>query len=101
MVWRILLAGDLVRIINGGFRIESQLLARLPFFVSAFVATFGLASWLSYTGALTTLSMNTASLAVSIAWISLACTVVELLPFGDDNWTVPIVGGVLAETMLS
>lgn len=74
----------------------------LAFFVSSFVATFGLALWLSYTGALTTsLSMSIASLASSILFISFVCTIVELLPFGDDNWTVPIVGGILAELILS
>ena len=27
--------------------------------------------------------------------VSIACAAVELLPFGDDNWTVPLVAALL------
>ncbi|GMH78849.1 hypothetical protein TrST_g8159 [Triparma strigata] len=60
---------------------------------AATVTSLALVAWLN----LAPVSMD---LAVTLLFISVVCSLVELLPLGDDNWTVPIAGGLLAYSLI-
>uniref|UniRef100_A0A7S1ZXN8 phytol kinase n=1 Tax=Ditylum brightwellii TaxID=49249 RepID=A0A7S1ZXN8_9STRA len=68
----------------------------LAFFVASTVCSILLASWLSYTNVLTLPFSSFPVLAITIAFISAVCAIVEILPLGDDNWTVPACAAVLS-----
>jgi dolichol kinase len=65
------------------------------FVVASTLACTGLVAWMSYTGCLS-LPLPLSELFPRIAAISVACAGVELLPIGDDNWTVPLSAAVLS-----
>eukprot|EP00566_Odontella_aurita_P010097 CAMPEP_0113541390 /NCGR_PEP_ID=MMETSP0015_2-20120614/9005_1 /TAXON_ID=2838 /ORGANISM="Odontella" /LENGTH=418 /DNA_ID=CAMNT_0000441291 /DNA_START=17 /DNA_END=1273 /DNA_ORIENTATION=+ /assembly_acc=CAM_ASM_000160 len=69
------------------------------FAVAAFLTSTALAWWLGHAGALT-LPMAFEDVTVRIAAISIVCAFVELIPFGDDNWTVPLSAAVLTATLI-
>lgn len=71
----------------------------MAFAVSASLTSFGLVNWLQYTGCLQ-IALNPTDLALRIVAISIICSVVELLPIGDDNFTVPISAAALAALLL-
>ncbi|KAL3909873.1 MAG: hypothetical protein SGARI_002384 [Bacillariaceae sp.] len=71
----------------------------LAFGVSAFLVNFGLCEWLIATGCLeSTLGMT--DLAVRLLLISFVTAFVELIPFGDDNYTVPGCAALMAALLL-
>lgn len=78
---------------------NKSMVGTAAFALSAFVCSFGLLSWLATTGCLE-LSMGTADLAVRVLFISVVCAFVELIPVGDDNFTVPFTAGALAALLL-
>ena len=67
---------------------EKSLVGTAAFAVFAFGLTLGVTSWLIATGALTS-SLAFAEMARNILAISCICALVEVLPVGDDNYTVP------------
>jgi dolichol kinase len=71
----------------------------IAFAVASTLASTGLAAWMSYTGCLS-LPMPMSELVPRIAAISVACAGVELLPIGDDNWTVPLSATILSLVFL-
>jgi len=71
----------------------------LAFGLSAFVTSFGIVNWLIATGCMET-TLETTDLALRILLISFTTAFVELLPFGDDNYTVPGSAAVLAALLL-
>ncbi|GMH48229.1 hypothetical protein TrLO_g879 [Triparma laevis f. longispina] len=60
---------------------------------AATVTSLALMAWLD-------LAPVTPNLAATLFGISIVCSFIELLPLGDDNWTVPISGGLLAYFLL-
>ena len=77
------------------FAPEKSIVGTTAFVVAATLCSVGLAAWLSFTGCLE-LPLAMSELIPRIAGISLACAVVELLPVGDDNWTVPLSAALLS-----
>jgi dolichol kinase len=69
------------------------------FWLSASLCTALLATWLSYTGCLE-LPYELNVLIPKILAVAGACTMIELVPIGDDNWTVPISAAILASLFL-
>ena len=85
---------------NKWFFAESKSMAgSLAFWVSAFLCTTGIVAWLSFTGCLM-LPFAMSELVLRIALITAACAMIELLPLGDDNWTVPLSAAILAAIFL-
>lgn len=70
------------------------------FFVSSTIVSTFLAAWLSHFGVLNSLEWNNTTVG-TIAAICFICSLVEVIPFGDDNWTVPITAAILASIFLS
>jgi dolichol kinase len=71
----------------------------LAFIVFAFLTSFGLVNWLITTGCID-LTLGTTDLAVRLLLISVITAFVELVPYGDDNYTVPGTAAVLAAILL-
>ena len=71
----------------------------LAFVLSAFLVSFGLASWLIATGCLES-QLGLGDLAARLFLISFVTAFVELLPFGDDNYTVPGCAAIMAALLL-
>ena len=69
------------------------------FCVSAFGLTAAACYWLDYTGCLDS-SLAFADVALRIGAISCICALVEILPIGDDNYTVPGSAALLAALWL-
>jgi dolichol kinase len=85
---------------NKWFFSENKSMAgSLAFWLSASLCTTGAAAWLSFTGCLE-LPFAMGELTLRITAIAAACAMVELLPFGDDNWNVPISAAILAAIFL-
>jgi dolichol kinase len=74
---------------------KKSLVGTVAFAVFAFGLTLGITSWLIATGALTS-SLAFPELARNILAISCICALVEVLPIGDDNYTVPGSAALLA-----
>jgi phytol kinase len=71
----------------------------LAFGVSAFLVNFGLCEWLIATGCLES-KQGMTDLAVRLLVISFVTALVELIPFGDDNYTVPGCAALMAALLL-
>ena len=80
------------------FSDKKSYVGSFTFFVSAFLSSCLLLQWLVYTGCLTGFSV--AGSLLPLLFISFVCTLVELLPFVDDNITVPVVAAILAKLLL-
>jgi len=85
---------------NKWFFSESKSIAgTMGFIVSAALCSIGLASWLMYTNAIV-VALPMGALVSRIILISVVSALVELLPVGDDNWSVPITAGVLSSILI-
>jgi phytol kinase len=82
------------------FSEDKSIAGSTAFAVSSSLTSFGLVNWLSATGCLET-SLGTTDLAIRIIAISVICAMVELLPIGDDNYTVPLSAAALASLLLT
>lgn len=71
------------------------------FVVGSFVASFGLISWLTSTGSMDALGLSSFELAKRLLVIAVVCAGVELIPAGDDNYSVPILAALLSAFLLS
>jgi len=71
----------------------------VAFVVSASFTSYGLVNWFQYTGCLQ-IALSPMDLALRITAISVLCAIVELLPIGDDNFTVPLSAAALAALLL-
>ena len=69
------------------------------FAVASSITSIGLVNWLSFTGCLH-YTMDPIELAIRIVAISTICAVVELFPFVDDNYSVPITAAGLTALLL-
>mmetsp|Transcript_24004 Transcript_24004/g.37073 ORF Transcript_24004/g.37073 Transcript_24004/m.37073 type:complete len:400 (-) Transcript_24004:253-1452(-) len=72
----------------------------LAFWGFSTIFSIGLVLWFKVTGCMT-LSYAVPELATRIALIGAACSAIELQPYGDDNWTVPISAAVLSKLFLT
>jgi dolichol kinase len=81
------------------FSDDKSVAGTVAFAISASFASYGLINWLQYTGCLE-VGLSSADLALRIVWISVICSIVELLPIGDDNFTVPLSASALAAFLL-
>ena len=80
------------------FSKSKSMAGTLGFAFFATLCSTGLGAWLMYTGAVQ-IAMPFTELFVRIVLISAVSSLVELLPIGDDNWSVPISAAVLASTL--
>lgn len=81
------------------FSEKKSMAGSLAFWLSASLCTTGAAAWLSFTGCLE-LPFAIDEVILRVTAIAAACAMVELLPFGDDNWNVPISAAILAAIFL-
>jgi phytol kinase len=82
------------------FSEDKSVVGSVAFAVASSISSIGLVTWLITTGCLQSTLLWT-DLAFRITGISLTCAVVELLPIGDDNYTVPLSAAILAYLFLS
>jgi len=71
----------------------------LAFFLASVAVSVSLAAWFCHFGALT-LEMSGTQQFTRIVAICFISSLVELIPVGDDNWTVPISAAVLSSVLL-
>ncbi|KAL9183851.1 hypothetical protein ACHAXT_004707 [Thalassiosira profunda] len=71
------------------------------FVAGSFVGSFSLISWLTSTGAMDPLELSGIGLVARLLAIAIVCAAVELIPFGDDNWSVPLSAAVLSAILLN
>jgi len=71
----------------------------VAFAVSSFICTTITTQWLLATGCLAT-TLSFFDLSLRIVCISCICSFIEILPFGDDNYTVPGCAALLASLLL-
>lgn len=81
------------------FSEDKSIAGTVAFAISASFVSYGLLVWLQYTGCLG-IALGSADLALRIVAISVVCSFVELLPIGDDNFTVPLSAAALAALFL-
>jgi len=87
---------------NKWFFNESKSMAGSAAFVTgAFFGSYGLISWLTSMGAMDALDMSAIGLAVRLLSIAVVCAGVELIPVGDDNWSVPLSAAVMTAILLN
>ena len=70
------------------------------FVAGSFVGSYGLLFWLTSLGAMEPLGMGTMGIAGRLLAIAVICAGVELIPVGDDNWSVPISAALLLSFLL-
>lgn len=78
---------------------KKTLVGSLGFSVSAFAVTTAILQWLVVAGSLP-MALATGEMVVRVAAISCICAVVEVLPIGDDNYTVPASAAILSALWL-
>lgn len=81
------------------FSRDKSMAGSFAFVVSGSLCTMTLALWLSFTGCLA-LPVPMVELLPRIIGVTVACALTELLPIGDDNWTVPISAAALSSVFL-
>ena len=85
---------------NKWFFSESKSIAgSTAFVVASSLTSIGLVNWLSFTACLD-YGLDPIDLAIRIVAISTICAVVELFPFIDDNYSVPITAAGLTALLL-
>ena len=83
------------------FNRSKSMAGSAAFVAGSFVASFGLISWLTSTGAMDALGLSSFELAKRLLAIAVVCAAVELIPAGDDNYSVPISAALLSAFLLS
>lgn len=80
------------------FSPDKSVAGSAAFVLAGTLCATALATWLSATGCLVLAggAGALAELVTRIAGITTVCAMIELLPFGDDNWTVPISAAILS-----
>lgn len=82
------------------FAPDKSIAGSTAFWLAATASTSALAAWWSYAGCLV-LPFEMAQLIPRIAALTAACALIELLPIGNDNWTVPLGAAILAAIFLT
>lgn len=84
-----------------GFGENKSVVGTTAFGMSAFLVTFALVQWLQFTGCMELPSyLGTVDIALRILLISFVTAIVELLPVGDDNYTVPLTAAAMTSLLL-
>mmetsp|Transcript_3618 Transcript_3618/g.5500 ORF Transcript_3618/g.5500 Transcript_3618/m.5500 type:complete len:372 (+) Transcript_3618:71-1186(+) len=83
------------------FNKDKSVAGSTAFVSGALVASFGLISWLTGFGVMDPLDLNTIDLFVRLLVISVVCAAVELIPAGDDNYSVPLSAAILSSYLLT
>jgi len=81
------------------FSSSKSIAGSLAFIVFSSLCAIGLGTWLQYTGTISTV-YSFGEMTSKIVFISFASAMVELLPFGDDNWNVPLAAAALSMLLL-
>ena len=83
------------------FSDSKSMVGTLAFATFSAMTSFGLIQWLMFTDCLTLpSSLSTMDILIRIIGISVTSAVIELIPVGDDNITVPLTAGILAALLL-
>lgn len=82
------------------FSEDKSIVGSVAFAASSSFCSIGLVSWLISAGCLQS-ALDFTDLSLRIIGISVACALVELVPIGNDNYTVPLCAGLLAALFLS
>jgi len=82
------------------FNNSKSVAGSIAFTVGSYLCVTGLTSWLVLNDALAIPSLQ------GLLWgkfllISIVCAFVELIPYGDDNYSVPICAAILGSTILN
>ena len=83
------------------FNRSKSIAGSAAFIVGSFVSSFGLLSWLTHMGAMDALGLESFDLAGRLLVIAVICAGVELIPAGDDNYSVPLAAAVLSALLLN
>lgn len=84
------------------FNKDKSVAGSAAFVAGAMLGSFGLISWLTALGVMDPLvGLSTTGLIGRLLVISILCAAVELIPAGDDNWSVPISAAVLSSYLLT
>lgn len=79
------------------FSPQKSMVGTLAFWIASTVCGVGLISWLQFAGCLELPANYVLSdVVLRVAGISAVSALLELLPVGDDNWTVPLSAGIVA-----
>ncbi len=79
------------------FSAHKSYMGSLAFVLGSFVACSGILALYSATGVL---QLDIVAALPRILLISVICSIVELVDIADDNWTVPLAGGIAAKLLL-
>mmetsp|Transcript_19011 Transcript_19011/g.40102 ORF Transcript_19011/g.40102 Transcript_19011/m.40102 type:complete len:406 (+) Transcript_19011:2-1219(+) len=82
------------------FNKSKSMAGSAAFVVGSFAGSYGLISWITMMGAMDPLELGTMGLVSRLFAIAIICAGVELIPFGDDNWTVPLSAALLTAFFL-
>ena len=83
------------------FNKDKSVAGSTAFVSGAVVASYGLISWLTGFGVMDPLNLSTMDLFGRLLFISVVCAAVELIPAGDDNYSVPLSAAVLSSFLLT
>jgi phytol kinase len=83
------------------FQPKKSVAGSVAFVVGSVVGSFGLLSWLVWTGTMDPLPFDSLELWGRLLVIAVVCAGVELAPVMDDNYSVPISAGVLSAWLLN
>ena len=73
----------------------------LAFMIGSFLSSFVLLQWLMYNHSLLVpIDLYNVQNIVILLFISMICSIVELIPVLDDNVTVPVVAAILSKLLL-
>ena len=72
------------------FNKEKSIAGSLAFILFSFITSIGLIKWLYYNQCLELPHLTMITLELRLATISIFSAFVELIPIGDDNWSVPL-----------
>jgi len=62
----------------------------LAFFIFSLLTSVGLVYWFDFTGFMSLPTSGAVDLVTRLSAICGVSSIVEIIPAGDDNWTVPI-----------
>lgn len=83
------------------FNKSKSMAGSAAFVAGSFVGSYGLILWLTSMGAMDPLSLDTVGLLGRLLVIAVFCAGVELIPVGDDNWSVPSSAALLSAFLLN
>lgn len=83
------------------FNRDKSVAGSAAFVSGAVFASYGLISWLTGFGVMDPVNLSTMDLFGRLLIISVVCAAVELIPAGDDNYSVPLSAAILSSLLLT